>query len=364
MNLEPIWILLLGLFTEAHAGTRDPAPLPAASNAQFEEIGEPYIVRPDDTLSTILFDRGVDGSAPGRVLYGRSGWLKRNQDLNKQIKNWKSLKPGQKIELILPVRSASSALKQNDALVARPKSLSDPLSPSSPAPSAELSSRQPLFMDAKALLGLKLGNFAEELPAVSTETAGQIGIPAVSGELLVGIRQEESGPGWRYGLTGAVSMHQPLDSISFPTSWELAGKVVAGQILSLGGPMKAQLSPYLEFGVASFAYVSSESDSESTNPHFSRTNISLWNRAGARLDTNLFGIWTELDAAVLYSPLGTSRAASQADISTTGLGGRLQWRVGVFRTVFAQVDFNTIRLSGDGLTLSTQNLGFGLGLKF
>ncbi len=73
---------------------------------------EKYRVNKDDTLSEILWRKGVKGK---KALYGKSGnegAVMENKHLNPQISNWRRIKPGDVIKLVIPdKRKVDSPIK-------------------------------------------------------------------------------------------------------------------------------------------------------------------------------------------------------------------------------------------------------------
>jgi hypothetical protein len=84
------------------------------ASAQDHHILEEYEVKASDTLSDILYSKGIGNHYP-RVstsrLYGRGGWLEININKNSQIKSWNRLPIGTRIILVLPPVKVEPALE-------------------------------------------------------------------------------------------------------------------------------------------------------------------------------------------------------------------------------------------------------------
>lgn len=72
--------------------------IPEKGAARFEK----YTVQEGDSLSSLLYKRGIGHPDSKHRLFGRQGWMQRTQKFNSNITNWDHLLVGQQIVLLYP----------------------------------------------------------------------------------------------------------------------------------------------------------------------------------------------------------------------------------------------------------------------
>jgi hypothetical protein len=85
-----------------------------------------YVVKPGDTLSNLLFEKGIGSSSSKYRLYGKSGWVKKNKDKNPAVMDWTQMSIGSEISLLFPKPMIERCPKENEKVVVVPIQVKPP----------------------------------------------------------------------------------------------------------------------------------------------------------------------------------------------------------------------------------------------
>lgn len=317
-----------------------------------------YAVQKGDTLSHILYKKGV--RKKNYQMYGRNGWIVRNMRHNKQVKNWRKLRVGEALVLILP-RAALKPAEGARNLAAAP----------TPVPQTESAKSRiltkpilgPGNWDIRASLGVSRTNYSESARTDQTKTAGLFSLPqvTVSADHWRGKANE---PAWQYGAMAALAHQAELNGVKFPVAWSGLARLTRRNITSLGA--QSWLNPSIFLGGESFSQGTPDrSRTAIPTPLTSRTTVFGKVGVGAKIDTDLLGQYFEMNFQFNYIPFGTTKVkTASASESVRGLGADLRFVLWINKNLFSNVTFNSSRLTSSGSTLTGLGAGADLGWQF
>jgi len=85
------------------------ASYPLFSNTTYDE--EAYVVKKGETLSGLLYERGI---TEAKSLYEQGGWVDKNKNINPGIEYWEKLKPGTVVKLVYRKAPEAKIVYQKD----------------------------------------------------------------------------------------------------------------------------------------------------------------------------------------------------------------------------------------------------------
>ncbi len=74
----------------------------------------PYVVKPGDNLSNLLFEKGIGAKTSTYRLYGKAGWVKKNKEKNPSIIDWSQMEIGSEIALVFPKNLIQQCTREDE----------------------------------------------------------------------------------------------------------------------------------------------------------------------------------------------------------------------------------------------------------